>query len=109
MRSEFTSTAEMTFDDIRTDENRNKLLKVIGDKSTTRVGQVYEPIVCQPGDAFLLCSDGFWELIDENTMIELLINSSNVNEWLDKMISVVKTNGQNCIMDNNTAIAIWIE
>ena len=50
---------DMTFDDIRTDPDRNKLLKVFGEKKMEQVGKVYQQITCRPGDAFLLCSDGF--------------------------------------------------
>ena len=94
---------EMTFDDIRTDENRNKLLKVIGDKSTTRVGQVYEPIACQPGDAFLLCSDGFWEYVYEDEAAIDLSKSENGEDWVKFMLVrlMLRMNGDN---DNYTVI-----
>ena len=102
-------TGEITDAEIRKHPQRNMLLRVLGLPWDSPKYEISAPISLSECKAFLLCSDGFWELIDENTMIELLNNSSNVNEWLDKMISVVKTNGQNCIMDNNTAIVIWIE
>ena len=65
------------------------------------------PIPLKKCQAFLLCSDGFWELIEEQEMCSLLKNSNSVDEWLQKMIMVVKTNGIGRKMDNNSAIAIW--
>ena len=56
--------------------------------------------------AVLLCSDGFWEYITEAEMIELLNISSSADDWLMKMVSVVKKNGQLKNMDNYSAIAI---
>ena len=58
---------------------------------------------------FLLCSDGFWENIVEEEMEECLKNAANVNEWMNMMVSIVKSNGQNQNMDNNSAIAVWVE
>ena len=57
--------------------------------------------------AFLLCSDGFWELIDEKQMCKLLKNSSTVEEWMQAMVEVIKQNGIGKNMDNYTAIALW--
>ncbi len=57
--------------------------------------------------AFLLCSDGFWELIEEKTMCELLRKSSTVKEWLDSMVEEIRKNGEGKNMDNFSAIAVW--
>ena len=55
----------------------------------------------------MLCSDGFWELIDEKQMCKLLKNSSTVEEWMQAMVEVIKQNGIGKNMDNYTAIALW--
>ena len=57
--------------------------------------------------AFLLCSDGFWELIDEKTMCKLLKKSSTVKEWVDSMVEVIWKNGEGKTMDNFSAVAVW--
>ena len=59
------------------------------------------------GQAFLLCSDGFWELIDESRMCQLLESSESVDEWLDLMTAEVIKNGEGRDMDNYSAIAVW--
>jgi len=77
---------EMTFDEIRFDVDRNKLIKVLGESTTNEVGSVYPPIQYQPGDAFLLCSDGFWEYILEEEMEIDLSKSETAEEWIKFMV-----------------------
>ena len=55
---------------------------------------------------FLLCSDGFWELIDEKKMMKLLKKSSDMAQWLNEMETIVIKNGKKKNMDNYSAIAI---
>ena len=57
--------------------------------------------------AFLLCSDGFWELIEEDRMCQLLEQSASPQQWLDWMVSEVQANGVRREMDNFSAIAVW--
>ena len=59
--------------------------------------------------AFLLCSDGFWELIDEKEMCTQLKKANTVEEWLENMIKIVQINGEGKNMDNYSAIAVWNE
>ena len=40
----------------------------------------------KPGDALLLCSDGFWQYIYETEMELDLIQSESAQEWLDLML-----------------------
>ena len=56
-----------------------------------------------------MCSDGFWELIDEKAMTRTLKKSNSVEEWLDAMVELVKQNGKCTDMDNNSAIAVWVK
>ena len=57
--------------------------------------------------ALLLCSDGFWEHITEEEMLDLLINSHSVDEWLERMEEKVEYYLTQKKMDNYSAIAIW--
>ena len=42
-------------------------------------------------------------------MVQTLKKSKNVDEWMEQMIDVVNENGKNVDMDNNSAIAVWVE
>ena len=60
-------------------------------------------------DAFLLCSDGFWEYITEREMRGCLIRSGSAADWLNRMTKIVKRNGAGKSMDNFSAICIKIK
>ncbi len=77
---------EMSFDDIRFDVDRNKLLKVLGENADNEVGTIYRPIQCKSGDAFLLCSDGFWEYVLEEEMEIDLSKAETAQEWIEFML-----------------------
>ena len=68
--------------------------------------ELSDEILIADCQAFLLCTDGFWELIDPKLMGKLLKKSKTVDEWLDLMTSEVEKNGQGQDMDNYTAIAV---
>lgn len=94
--------------DIRNHPDRNKLLRVLGISGETPKFEISEPQYIQKFQAFLLCSDGFWELIVEKEMGSLLKKSGSAGEWMDKMCDVVKQRGSTADMDNSSAIAIWV-
>ena len=58
---------------------------------------------------FLLCSDGFWEYIDEKHMEKTLKRAKTPEIWLAKMQKIVQKNGKNNNMDNYTAIAVFLD
>ena len=63
---------------------QNALLRALG-------GYKWEPVVgsaddLRPGDAFLLCSDGFWELVSEAEMLEDRAESPTADAWAEKML-----------------------
>lgn len=93
--------------DIRNHPSRNMLLKVIGEQYDETMVELQAPFPVADYCAFLLCSDGFWELICEEEMISLLFRSSSPQEWLVWMTDVVKKNGAGRKMDNYSAIAIF--
>lgn len=103
------NTGEIKEKDIRGHEDRNRLLRVIGSPWGNRSYELSAPVSIKKKQAILMCSDGFWELIEEKEMQTLLKKSKTVEEWLDQMVYRVKKNGLNTDMDNNSAIAIWME
>lgn len=94
--------------DIRNHPDRNRLLRVMGMEWGSNKYQIEPSIPVAECQAILLCSDGFWELIEEKQMCRLLKKSASVEEWICSMADIVKQNGQGKSMDNNTAIGIWL-
>lgn len=94
--------------DIRNHPDRSKLLNVMGVDWDKPKYDIKEQIAVAPGDSYLICTDGFWELIDEQQMIQCLKEANDVDEWIDFMEEVVMSNGSDRDMDNYSAIAVWI-
>ncbi len=95
--------------DIRGHEDRNRLLRVIGTEwNDPRYEIAPKPAELRKGDAILLCSDGFWELITEKQMNAAFRASSSANEWVRKMEECILATGKNGSknMDNYSAIAV---
>lgn len=100
-------SGEIEESEIRNNPDRNILLKSLGTKWTKPEYEIEKTIRLKKGYSFLLCSDGFWELIDERKMIELLNSTKSARQWLEEMSKIVNTNGTNINMDNYSAIAVW--
>lgn len=96
-------------DEIRVHPKRNQILKAMGDPEFDGCPDVETPTTCAPGDAFLLCTDGFWEYILEKDMYACLEESSSPKEWIDKMAAIVAKNGVGHNMDNFTAIGVMVK
>jgi serine/threonine protein phosphatase PrpC len=101
-------SGEITQSDIRHHKDRNKLLRAIGQKGPVKADVSAVQDISQSNHAFLLCTDGFWEYVEESDMERTLAQSANPIEWVNKMSELLqqRVNGKN---DNNTAVAIWIK
>jgi len=93
--------------EIRNHPDRNIVLRVMGIDWEEPMYELLAPMQLKKCQAFLLCSDGFWELIDEKDMCTLLKKSNTPQEWLLEMSEIVKKNGIDRNMDNFSAIAVW--
>lgn len=94
--------------EIRNHPDRNKLLRVMGIEWGSGKYVVEKKIKRKDNMAFLLCSDGFWELIEEKDMSNLLKHSSSAEEWMNSMVEIVRKNGEGKNMDNFSAIAVML-
>jgi PPM family protein phosphatase len=92
--------------DIRHHPDRNKLLRVMGSEWESpryQRMQLTEPL---ENSAFLLCTDGFWEWIEEKDMERKLKHASSSEEWLSSMRTLISKHGKGKNMDNFSAIAL---
>lgn len=95
---------DLSIDDLRNHKDRNKLYRVLGDPATD-LKPSSDEVGVRSGDHFLLCSDGFWEVITESIMLETLSRSSSPQSWLDEMVRIIETVDAPK-QDNYTAICI---
>lgn len=99
---------EIATDQIRFHEDRNRLLRVLGNTPEVKVEILSALVNVNAQDAFLLCSDGFWELVYELEMEIDLYKSNSPKEWLGYMSERIckrLNNGS----DNFSVIAVFVE
>lgn len=93
---------------IRHHEDRSKLLKVLGAQEENSSPFIVDSQPIGAKTAFLLCSDGFWEYIDERRMKKCISRANSAQEWIEEMEKTVLKNGKKYNMDNYSAIAVII-
>lgn len=98
---------EITVDQIRFHEDRNRVLRALGQDGAPNV-EAGSEVLCPGRHAFLLCSDGFWEYVLENEMADDLAMAVDPLDWLARMRSrlISRVPADN---DNNTAAAAWVD
>lgn len=91
--------------EVRGSPQRNLLLAALGGADG------FEPCIeanlfpLQDGDVFLLCTDGFWEYVDETRMEQALQSSASQEEWLRQLERLVIAHGGED-QDNYSALAV---
>ena len=96
---------EISESEIRGHTDRNKLLKALGREETINIDVSDKTDISEGEHAFLLCTDGFWEYVNETDMLKTLKSSVTAEEWINKMIRVLKKRAKEN-NDNNSSIAI---
>ena len=95
--------------DIRHHPQRSMLLKAMGSEWYSpeyEIDQRRKKL--RKGDSFLLCSDGFWEWIDEKEMSRIIKKKESAYDTLMEMSELVGKNGAGKDMDNYSAAFIRI-
>ena len=96
---------EQTADSIRTNPDRNKLIRTLGNAAAPKVD--CEILSVRTGDRLLICSDGFWEPVEEQDMLQTCQHAATAKDWLEQMRQIlVAKNDPN--QDNHTAVALFI-
>ncbi len=103
------SVGKLKEKEIRHHPDRNRLLRVLGIEMDEVNYQESGRLERSGQQAFLLCTDGFWELIEEKKMEALLKKADTPEQWIRLMQEVILKNGRNTDMDNYSAIAVWLE
>ncbi|MEN3293160.1 MAG: family protein phosphatase [Burkholderiales bacterium] len=98
-------------DELRTHPQRSALCAAIGGESEDLPEVTEAAQAIEPGDAFLVCTDGFWEWITEPEMEHAAASTRSAQEWLGAMRALVEKNGALASKprDNCTAFAIRLD
>lgn len=85
--------------------NKNQLVAALG------MAEQVEPHTAsdhlQEGDAFLLCTDGWWDPLDTPLLERSLATAHSVQAWLNQLLEHISSHSSPQ-QDNHSAIAVWI-
>lgn len=100
-------TKDIKESEIRHHPQRSLILRVMGTPWEKPMYDLEKIVSIRKCQAILLCSDGFWELVEEDEMCELLSSTDSPLAWLKELEKKVKEHGSGTDMDNYSAIAVW--
>ena len=86
---------------------KNQLLAAMGSEETPTVHLPHAPEALRDGDAFLLCSDGWWDVLSLDDIERTMLDTAHPGQWLDAMAAIVAAHRVSN-QDNYTAVAVWI-
>ncbi len=92
--------------EIRNHPDRNRLLYCLGIPWDKRVFDLGNEFALKGEEMLLLCSDGFWELVQDREMGFAQLFSKNAEEALERLRIKAAKRGAGRKMDNNSAIVI---
>lgn len=98
-------------DQVRNHPQRSELRSALGvAPGQLEVDAAQGTQAVEPGDVFLLCTDGLWETMGDATLERLLAEAPNPRAWLDALgAEVERVVGANAQNDNFTALAVWAD
>lgn len=102
---EMVQRGELPIEQLRSHPKRNVITSSVGGGRPSHIDVENHEIALESIDGILLCSDGFWELLSEKEMINLLIGTSSAGQWLREMEQRVG-NRQTGHGDNYTCLAV---
>ena len=97
----------ITPEEARTHPSKNHLVSAMGIEGAIEPHTVDEPQAIRDGDAFLLCSDGWWETLDALRIEELFAQAHSADQWLGLMYAEV-AGAARAGQDNFSAVAVWV-
>lgn len=101
----------LSADQMRTHPRRSELQSALGSHPDhLLVSTAVRPWAMQPGDVFLLCTDGLWEYVDESELCASLARAGNPNAWLARLEELVLQHAADSGKtghDNFSGIAVW--
>jgi PPM family protein phosphatase len=93
--------------EMRHHARRNLLYAGLGMGDGTAAEALPGDFIVEDGDAFLICTDGFWDALEEQEMVDLLMRSESAQEWLVQMEQPILERAD-ASQDNYSALAVWI-
>jgi serine/threonine protein phosphatase PrpC len=99
----------LTADQVRTHPKRSELRSALGiapEVLEVSAGEGRHEV--QPGDVFLLCTDGLWEYLDDAVLESSLGAAANPGAWLGELATQVRQAASHkASHDNFSALTVW--
>ena len=86
---------------------KNQLIAALGIEGDVEPHTAPDPVALEEGDAFLLCSDGWWGSLDERCIVGTLADAATPGDWLDSMRQCIEARAAPR-QDNFSAIGVWV-
>jgi serine/threonine protein phosphatase PrpC len=86
---------------------KNQLIAALGIQDAVEPHTLVQPVTIEDGDAFLLCSDGWWDSLDADVIADTLGDASSPDEWLTAMQRYIEAL-DHPKQDNFSAIGVWV-
>lgn len=99
---------DITPSEIRFHEDRNILLRCLGNEGEVKPAVRLAEGALSPGDALLLCTDGFWEYVTEDEMLQTRLKSEDPGDWIGAMTALIDARARSG-HDNYTAVAVFCD
>ena len=87
--------------------HRNQLTAAMGAEDPIEPHVSDAEFEIEEGDAFLLCSDGWYDPIEPDEIETTLSGSLSAQDWLDRMCALVQERDRKN-QDNYSAVAVWV-
>lgn len=100
-------TGLITAEQSRNHPQKNHLLAALGVEGEIEPHTVVRPVELYDGDAFLLCSDGWWDGFEPRDIGAALMRALTPEDWLADMQRQIRARAAPR-QDNYSAIAVWV-
>lgn len=96
-------------EDMRTHPKRSELRSALGTADESLEISTSEQVYAiEPGDVFLLCTDGLWEYVEDAVLEQTLTAAASPQAWLDALEATVLRNAADRPShDNFSALTVW--
>lgn len=102
-------TGVLTPDQVRQHPKRSELRSALGiapEVLEVSAGEGKQEV--QPGDVFLLCTDGLWEYLDDGVLEATLAAAPNPGAWIGELALQVRQAARHkASHDNFSALTVW--
>lgn len=91
---------------VRSHPQKNQLLAALGMADDVEPHTVVRPVELQEGDAFLLCTDGWWDVFEPEDFASTAVRALDPEQWLAEMRQTIVAQARPR-QDNFSAVALW--